>query len=83
DSGMAGKTIPQLQQAGRGDPQNRGGLGEAGPADFPQNERAHGGGDLGKSPPLGPHKHKNDKKNSLPEGCLFLTTDAADDTQGG
>ncbi|MBB9163208.1 tetratricopeptide repeat protein, partial [Escherichia coli] len=65
DSGMAGKAIPELQQAVRANPKDSEALGALGQAYSQKGDRANAVANLEKALALDPHSSNNDKWNSL------------------
>ncbi|MEC9673257.1 hypothetical protein RCU10_20140, partial [Escherichia marmotae] len=65
DSGMAGKAIPELQQAVRANPKDSEALGALGQAYSQKGDRANAVVNLEKALALDPHSSNNDKWNSL------------------
>ena len=65
DSGMAGKAIPELQQAVRANPKDSEALGALGQAYSQKGDRANAVANLEKALALDPHNSNNDKWNSL------------------
>ncbi len=65
DSGMAGKAIPELQQAVRANPKDSEALGALGRAYSQKGDRANAVANLEKALALDPHSSNNDKWNSL------------------
>lgn len=65
DSGMAGKAIPELQQAVRANPKDSEALGALGQAYSQKGDRANAVVNLEKALALDPHNSNNDKWNSL------------------
>ncbi|HCN5952137.1 TPA: cellulose biosynthesis protein BcsC [Escherichia coli] len=65
DSGMAGKAIPELQQAVRANPKDSETLGALGQAYSQKGDRANAVANLEKALALDPHSSNNDKWNSL------------------
>lgn len=65
DSGMAGKAIPELQQAVRANPKDSEALGALGQAYSQKGDRTNAVANLEKALALDPHNSNNDKWNSL------------------
>ncbi|EMW2626921.1 cellulose synthase complex outer membrane protein BcsC [Escherichia coli] len=65
DSGMAGKAIPELQQAVRANPKDSEALGALGQAYSQKGDHANAVANLEKALALDPHSSNNDKWNSL------------------